>query len=124
MTSVSTGTSPVGDPPATQKSTSDDVLSAQAQRRNKTLKKQQSSNHHGITSNKEPKFEGRVEGLTGHIYDCSYKQADTYTRTTKEIAEYVGRTFNLIIPVGYVRMKFFVTSRWLRHPQTSTREIL
>ena len=42
----------------------------------------------------KPKFEGRVTDLNGHIYDCSnYQQADTYTRTTKEIAEYVGRTY-------------------------------
>ena len=41
-----------------------------------------------------PKFEGRVADLNGHIYDCSnYQQADTYRRTTKEIAEYVGQTY-------------------------------
>lgn len=42
---------------------------------------------------KEPKFEGRVPELMGHIYDCSFKQTDAYTRTTKEIAEYAGRTY-------------------------------
>jgi hypothetical protein len=39
----------------------------------------------------KPKFEGRVNDLDGHIYDCSnFQQADTYTRTTKVIAEYVN----------------------------------
>lgn len=42
---------------------------------------------------KEPKFEGRLDALSGHIYDCSYRQADMYNKTTKEIAMYVGRTY-------------------------------
>jgi phage pi2 protein 07 len=42
---------------------------------------------------KEPKFEGRIEALNGNVYEYSYKQADTYTKTTKEIAEYIGQTF-------------------------------
>ena len=42
---------------------------------------------------KEPKFEGRINDLKGHIYECSFKQTDTYSRTTKEVAEYAGRTF-------------------------------
>ena len=41
-----------------------------------------------------PKFEGRCEDLKGHIYDCSdSKQADMCTKTTREIAEYIGRTY-------------------------------
>jgi hypothetical protein len=41
-----------------------------------------------------PKFEGRCTDLKGHIYDCSdVRQSDQYTKTTKEIAEYVGRTY-------------------------------
>ena len=41
--------------------------------------------------NRTPRFEGRCDGLKGHIYDCgSENQADIYTRTTKEVAEYVG----------------------------------
>jgi len=43
---------------------------------------------------RQPKFEGKCDGLKGHIYDCSdARQSDLYTKTTKEIAEYVGRTF-------------------------------
>ena len=35
----------------------------------------------------QPKFEGKCDGLKGHIYDCSdAKQSDVYVRTTKEIA--------------------------------------
>ena len=41
-----------------------------------------------------PKFEGRCDDLKGYIYDCNdSKQADAYAKTTKEVAEYVGRTF-------------------------------
>ena len=40
------------------------------------------------------KFEGKCDDLKGYIYDCTdAKQADAYTKTTKEIAEYVGRTY-------------------------------
>jgi hypothetical protein len=43
---------------------------------------------------KQPKFEGKCDDLKGYVYDCSsYKQADNYNRTTKEIAEFVGRTY-------------------------------
>jgi hypothetical protein len=41
-----------------------------------------------------PKFEGKCEDLKGHIYDCAnIRQGNQYSRTTKEISEYVGRTF-------------------------------
>jgi hypothetical protein len=34
---------------------------------------------------------GECDALKGHIYDCSdARQKDIYTKTTKEIAEYVG----------------------------------
>ena len=40
------------------------------------------------------KFEGKCPDLKGHIYDCSdVRQSDQYTKTTKEIAEHVGRTY-------------------------------
>jgi hypothetical protein len=43
---------------------------------------------------RQPKFEGKCEDLKGHIYDCSdARQSDIFVKTTKEIAEYVGRTF-------------------------------
>jgi hypothetical protein len=43
---------------------------------------------------RQPKFEGKCDALKGHIYDCSdARQADLFTKTTNEIAEYVGRTF-------------------------------
>jgi hypothetical protein len=39
------------------------------------------------------KFEGKTDDLKGHIYDCSdARQSDQFTKTTKEIAEYLGRT--------------------------------
>jgi hypothetical protein len=46
------------------------------------------------TAIRQPKFEGKCEELKGDIYDCSDpRQSDTFVKTTKEIAEYVGRTF-------------------------------
>jgi hypothetical protein len=37
---------------------------------------------------------GKCDALKGHIYDSSdARQSDQYMKTTKEIAEYVGRTF-------------------------------
>ena len=43
---------------------------------------------------RQPKFEGKSDDLKGHVYDCSdSRQADQFTKTTKEIAEYVGRTY-------------------------------
>jgi hypothetical protein len=42
----------------------------------------------------QPKFEGKCTDLKGHIYDCSdSKQAGKFTKTTKEITEYVGCTY-------------------------------
>ena len=46
------------------------------------------------TMPRQPKFEGKCDGLRGHIYDClDTRQSDQFTKTTKEIAEYVGRTY-------------------------------
>jgi hypothetical protein len=40
------------------------------------------------------KFDGKCEELKGHIFDCTdVRQSDQYSRTVKEIAEYVGRTY-------------------------------
>ena len=37
------------------------------------------------------KFEGQIDALKGHIYDCTdNRQVDLYTTTTKEIAGYVA----------------------------------
>jgi len=46
-----------------------------------------SFNHH---KSKQNKFEGQIDALKSHIYDCTDScQADLYTSTTKEIAGYV-----------------------------------
>eukprot|EP00957_Ditylum_brightwellii_P141355 10770512-Ditylum_brightwellii.AAC.1 len=42
---------------------------------------------------KREKFEGKTPELKGHIFDSGYAlQADLYTKTAKEIAQYAGRT--------------------------------
>ncbi len=43
---------------------------------------------------RQSKFEGKCKELKGRVYDCSdARQSDLFTRTTKEVAEYVGRTY-------------------------------
>ena len=43
---------------------------------------------------RQPKFEGKCDELKGHVYHCSddARQADLFIKTTKEVAEFVGRT--------------------------------
>eukprot|EP00978_Attheya_sp_CCMP212_P000938 scaffold1986_cov40-Attheya_sp.AAC.1 len=39
-------------------------------------------------------FVGKCPEMEGHIYDCTdLRQSNMYTRTTKEITEYVGMTY-------------------------------
>jgi hypothetical protein len=41
-----------------------------------------------------PKFDGKCPELKGHIYDASdARQSDQFIKTTREIGEYVGRTY-------------------------------
>ena len=45
------------------------------------------------TSN-QPRFEGREPSLRGYIYDFTGERApDQYIKTTKEVINYVGRTY-------------------------------
>lgn len=46
------------------------------------------------TSTGKVAFEGRCDELKGFVYDCanSAKAADMYTKTTREISEYIART--------------------------------
>jgi hypothetical protein len=54
-----------------------------------------SNNFKKPVSHPEPKFEGRRVELKGEIYDCTdFRQADGYTKTTKEVAEYIGRVYS------------------------------
>jgi hypothetical protein len=42
----------------------------------------------------QPRLQEKCDELKDHIYDCSnLRQADVYSKTTKEIGEYVGRTY-------------------------------
>jgi hypothetical protein len=47
------------------------------------------------TAVKATRFKGQCEQLLGHIYGCgdNTRQVDTYTKTTREIWDYVGRTY-------------------------------
>jgi hypothetical protein len=47
------------------------------------------------SANTSKMFEGRCNDLKGYIYDCANtaKAADMYTKTTREIIEYIGCTF-------------------------------
>jgi hypothetical protein len=46
------------------------------------------------TAKAEPTFQGRCDDLRGHVFDCAVgKEADRYTVTMKEMAEYIGSNF-------------------------------
>ena len=48
------------------------------------------------TTNKPNKFKGRCEGLENHMYDrtgTKQQQAEAFTKTTEEIANYIGREY-------------------------------
>jgi hypothetical protein len=46
------------------------------------------------TTKAEPAFQGRCDDLRGHVFDCAVgKEADRYTVTMKEMAEYIGSNF-------------------------------
>jgi hypothetical protein len=60
--------------------------------RNNRFKK--SNNTHNAHIIKQVKFEGRSDAMKGHVYDCNdAKQSDQFTKTTKELADYIGRTY-------------------------------
>lgn len=43
---------------------------------------------------KQQNFQGKCDELNGHIYDCTdSRQSDMFTKTTKEIGEYVGTNY-------------------------------
>ena len=57
---------------------------------------------------RQPMFEGKCAKLKGHhVYDCSdARQADLFIKTTKEVAEFLGRTYKQI---------------WWQHPISSRK---
>ena len=60
-----------------------------------TFKKPQKYGYHKHVVPRQLKFEGKCDDLKGHRYDCSdARQSDMFMKTTKEIGEYVGRTYN------------------------------
>jgi hypothetical protein len=42
---------------------------------------------------KVSKFEGRHDALKGHVYDLGKGQSDTFIKTSREITDYMGRTY-------------------------------
>ena len=56
--------------------------------------RRRSSFRTGKTSRYLTPFDGGIDELKGHYYDCSSgKQADRYVTTTRNIVEYVGREY-------------------------------
>jgi hypothetical protein len=46
------------------------------------------------TTKAGPAFQGRCDVLRGHVFDCVVgKEADRFTVTMKEVAEYIGSNF-------------------------------
>jgi hypothetical protein len=57
---------------------------------------QQGNHHHAFKKPvvRQPKFEGKCDERKGLIFDCSdSRQADVFVKTTREIPEYVGRSY-------------------------------
>jgi len=71
--------------------TEKEVFKASTNRRTERGTERPARNYFSHQKNKQNKFEGRVEALKGHIYDCTdNRQADLYISTTREIAGYVA----------------------------------
>ena len=50
-----------------------------------------------------PRFEGRQDELKGLIFDCSdAKQADNYSKTIKEVTQYVGTNYKYSRHIRYL----------------------
>jgi hypothetical protein len=74
-----------------QKASTNDDISKPSHQGN-----QHGNRHHAFKKPvmRQPRFQGKCDKLKGHIYDCSdSRQADVYSKTTKEIGEYVGHTY-------------------------------
>ena len=67
----------------------------QRKRRNQwRMKKKHKYGYHKPMIPRQPKFEGKCDDLKGRIYECSdVRQSDIFMKTTKEIGEFVGRTY-------------------------------
>jgi hypothetical protein len=69
-------------------------------------------------------FEGRCEDLKGHVYESiDARQADQYTKTTREIAEFIGRTykFGMDTRLSIKNMKIFVIEQPEDSPEDATQ---
>jgi hypothetical protein len=70
------------------------------------------------------RFKGRCKDLKGHVYDnIDALQADQYTKTTREIAEFIGRThkFGTDTRLSIKSMKVFVIEQPEDPPEDATR---
>ena len=70
------------------------------------------------------RFEGRCEDLKGHVYDSvDARQADQYTKTTREIAEFIGRTYKygMDTRLSIEKMKPFYIPQPEDPPEDATR---
>jgi hypothetical protein len=71
-------------PPEPATSDGSDVASRGGQRRRNKSRR---------AGNREPKFEGKCADIKTSVYDV-VSGKDTFAKTTREIAEYVGRDFD------------------------------
>ena len=77
-------------PPANDE-TEKEVSKASTNRGTERGTEKSGRNYFSHHRHKQNKFEGRIEALKGHIYDCTdSRQADLYMNTTREIAGYVA----------------------------------
>ena len=79
--------------PEEQKTTEGSGTSPPVKKEGGAKKKEGGGNAKGFAP-RAPKFEGKCPELKGHIYDASdARQSDQFIRTTREISEFVGRTY-------------------------------
>jgi hypothetical protein len=92
--SVTIGSEEVAPPPTTS-STTDALKQQKTQQQQPRRRGFKKPGFKAPQAPQAPRFEGKCEDLNGCTYDCSdpRQAADMYTKTTKEIAEYVGRTY-------------------------------
>ena len=62
---------------------------------NLTTQKKARNNFNSGQRDRAPRytpFQGKTDSLKGHVFDVGPKSRDQFSRTTKEIGEYVSRT--------------------------------
>jgi hypothetical protein len=80
--------------------------------------------HVQVATNRTPRFEGRCDDFKMFVYDSTdIRQANQYIKTTREIADYVGRTFKygMDMRLSIENMEIYVISQPEDPPNNASR---